>query len=70
MNGAKIQELNTAVKEALPHMQQAAAENPNAEVKVRVVFSSGASWHVANPVPVDQFRWEDLKANGPTWARH
>ena len=67
MSGEKIRELNNAVKEALPHMQEAAAENPNADVKVRVVkFSSGASWHVANPVPVDQFRWDDLEANGMT----
>ena len=67
MHGEKIQELNTAVKEALPYMRQAAAENPNAEVKVRVVrFSTGASWQVANPVPVDKFLWEDLEANGVT----
>jgi len=67
MYGEKMQELNNAVKEALPDMQKAAAENPNAEVKVRVVkFSSGASWQVANPVPVEQFRWKDLEANGVT----
>ena len=67
MHGEKIQELNTAVKEALPYMRQAAAENPNADVKVRVVkFSTGASWQVANPVPVDKFLWEDLEANGVT----
>lgn len=67
MYGEKMQELNNAVREALPDMQKAAAENPNAEVKVRVVkFSSGASWQVANPVPVEQFRWEDLEANGVT----
>jgi uncharacterized protein YegL len=65
--GGKIQSLNTAIREALPDMQDAAAENPNAEVMVRAVkFSSGASWHVANPVPVEQFRWDDLEANGVT----
>ena len=49
-------------------MKKAATENPNAEVLVRVVkFSSGASWHVANPVPVEQFEWKNpLKANGVT----
>ena len=65
--GGKIQSLNNAIREALPHMQDAAAENPNAEVMVRAVkFSSGASWHVASPVQVDQFRWDDLEANGVT----
>ena len=65
--GGKIQSLNFAIKSALPHMKEAAAENPNAEVMVRVVkFASGASWHVANPVPVEQFSWDDMEANGVT----
>ena len=65
--GGKIQSLNNAIREALPHMQEAAAENPNAEVMVRAVkFSSGASWLVASAVQVEQFRWEDLEANGVT----
>ena len=42
--GGKIQSLNNAIREALPHMQDAAKGNPNAEVMVRVIkFSSGAS---------------------------
>ena len=61
--GGKIQSLNYAIRNALPAMQDVAKENPNAEVMVRAVkFSSGASWHVANPVPVDQFKWDDLEA--------
>ena len=53
--------------QALPHLKEAAAENPNAEVLVRAVkFSSGASWHVGNPVPIEQFQWDDLEANGAT----
>ena len=51
--GGKIQSLNNAIREALPHMQDAAAENPNAEVMVRAV-------------QVEQFRWEDLETNGVT----
>ena len=51
--GGKIQSLNNAIREALPHMQDAAAENPNAEVMVRAV-------------QVEQFHWEDLEANGVT----
>ena len=63
----KIQSLNNAIREALPHMQDAAKGNPNAEVMVRVIkFSSGASWHVATPEQVEHFRWEDLEANGVT----
>lgn len=63
----KIQSLNNAIKEALPHMMHAAEENPNAQVFVRAArFSDGAQWHVAAPTPVADFRWEDLKAGGMT----
>ncbi len=63
----KIQALNSAIREALPHMQRVVDENPNAEVLVRALkFSSGAQWHVAQPTPVAQFRWTDLSADGTT----
>lgn len=63
----KIQALNTAIREAIPHMQQVAAENPNAQVMVRALaFSNGARWHVSQPTPVHEFRWPDLKAEGVT----
>jgi uncharacterized protein YegL len=63
----KIQSLNNAIKEALPHMLHAAEENPNAQVFVRAArFSDGAQWHVAMPTPVADFRWNDLKAGGMT----
>ena len=39
----KIQALNTAIREAVPHMRKVAEDNPNAQVLVRAVrFSSGA----------------------------
>jgi uncharacterized protein YegL len=63
----KIQSLNNAIKEALPHMQHSADENPNAQVFVRAArFSDGAQWHVAAPTPVADFRWTDLTAGGMT----
>jgi uncharacterized protein YegL len=64
---AKIQSLNTAIREAIPHMQGVADENPNAEVLVRALkFSSGAQWHISQPTPVADFKWADLTANGVT----
>lgn len=63
----KIQALNMAIREAIPHMQKVAEENPNAEVLVRAIkFSSGAQWHISQPTKVEDFKWADLKAGGVT----
>lgn len=63
----KIQSLNTAIKEAIPSMQDVADENPNAQVLVRAVrFSDGAQWHVSQPTDIVDFKWEDLTAGGVT----
>jgi uncharacterized protein YegL len=61
--GGKIQTLNLAIREALPHMQRVASENPNAEV---LASSNGARWLVSQPTPVAEFTWTDLKAGGIT----
>lgn len=67
MQGEKIQVLNHAITEALPHMCEVAAGNPNAEVLVRAVkFSSGAQWHVPQPTKVAEFEWRNLDAHGVT----
>ncbi len=63
----KIQALNNAIRESLPHMITVADENPNAEVLMRVLkFSSGAQWHVSQPTPVADFKWTDLQTDGVT----
>ena len=63
----KIQALNNAIREAIPHMQQVAQDNPNAAVVVRAIkFSSGAQWHISQPVSVADFKWADLTAEGVT----
>ena len=67
MAGDKIQSLNSAIREALPFMRKEAGDNPNAEVLVRAIkFSSGATWHIAQPTPVSSFNWIDLRAGGVT----
>jgi uncharacterized protein YegL len=59
----KMEALNTAIRDALPHMKDAASNNPNAEVLVRVLrFSTGAAWHVGTPVMVQDFQWTDIPA--------
>ncbi len=63
----KIQALNTAIREAIPHMRKVAEDNPNAQVLVRAVrFSNGAQWHISQLTPVADFAWTDLQAEGET----
>ncbi len=63
----KIQALNNAIREAIPHMQKVADENPNAQVLIRAIkFSNGAQWHISQPTPVEDFKWVDLPAEGVT----
>lgn len=67
----KMQSLNNAIREAIPHMQKVADENPNAQVYVRAIkFSSGAFWHIEQPTKVEDFKWYDLQANGVTDLGH
>ena len=43
----KIQALNNAIRESLPHLQQAADDNPNAQMLLRAIkFSSGSQWQL------------------------
>ncbi|GAP94460.1 protein kinase domain-containing protein [Leptolyngbya sp. NIES-2104] len=63
----KIQALNTAIEEVIPHMKAAADDNPNAQVLLRAIrFSSGAEWIIPEPTPIESFRWNPLTAKGDT----
>lgn len=59
----KIQALNTAIAEALPPMVEVASKNLHAELLVRAItFSTGARWHVEEPVRINDFVWRDVSA--------
>lgn len=63
----KISTLNLAIREAIPHMQAVSEENPNAQVLVRAIkFADDATWHIADPTPIAEFKWTDLTAGGTT----
>ena len=63
----KMQALNRAIRQSLPAMVEIAKENPEARVLVRAVsFSNDASWHLADPTPVQNVNWQDLQAGGIT----
>ena len=63
----KVQALNTAVREVLPHLAQVAGENPHVDLLFSALaFSSGVRWHVDPAVPVEQVAWSDLTPGGYT----
>jgi uncharacterized protein YegL len=63
----KIESLNNAIREAIPHMQKAAESNPHADPLVRVLkFSTGAQWITNNAIHLSDFKWNDLNAEGET----
>lgn len=67
MYGEKIGTVNNAIQSTIPEMVDAAKDNPNAQLFVRTLkFSDGASWVTADPVPIEEFAWDDLDAGGCT----
>lgn len=63
----KIGIVNNTIQECIPEMAAAADNNPNAQLLVRALqFSTGANWITANPVPIEDYSWEDLDASGVT----
>jgi uncharacterized protein YegL len=63
----KMQALNNAIRETLPHLVDVANQNPHAELLVRsIAFSTGARWHIERPTPVDKLEWENLDTGGYT----
>lgn len=67
MQGDRIASLNYALRTTLPELRKVAEENPEIDVRLRVLrFSTEAEWHVADPIPVAEARWNDLAAGGET----
>jgi len=65
--GGKIEALNNAIREVVPAMRKASESNPEVQFFVRAIrFSSGASWHIATPTTLADFKWVDLRADGET----
>lgn len=63
----KMQSLNNAIRETLPHLVDVADQNPHAEMLVRAIsFSSGARWHIDAPTPVATVEWRNLDTGGYT----
>ncbi len=67
MAGDRIGAVNHAIQECIEPMREEAAGNPNAQLYIHTLkFASGASWVTTEPVPIEEFAWEDVEANGIT----
>ncbi len=63
----KIQALNNAIRETLPHLSDVARQNPDSSLLIRALaFSTGHRWHIPEPTAVDDVEWPDLVAGGFT----
>lgn len=67
MAGGKISSLNVAIRETIPMLQQISSENTDVKIKIAALqFASGCDWMYPRPLPVDEFEWSDLDADGLT----
>ena len=67
MSGAKISSLNVAIRDTLPMLAQISQDNSDTELKVAALqFASGCDWMYPRPLPIEDFEWNDLDANGLT----
>jgi len=67
MRGDRIASLSYALLTALPDLKEAAGDNPEVDVRVRVLaFGSAPHWLTAGAVPVEELVWPDLHAEGHT----
>ena len=62
MKGEKIQALNFAIADMMPHLAAWERDQEQAQVLVRAVaFATEPRWHIREPVPVAQIRWKPLQ---------
>src|SRR5687768_17140077 len=66
-SSGKIETLNRAATEALPHMRDAAAREAHVDMRVRVLaFDDAPRWIQRDPSPVEDFTWPVLDTGGRT----
>ncbi len=63
MKGEKIQALNYAIADMLPHLAAWERDQEQAQVFVRAIaFATEPRWHIPAPQPVTGLRWQPLQA--------
>jgi len=63
MKGEKIQALNFAIADMLPHLAAWERDQEQAQVFIRAIaFATEPRWHIPDPQPVAQLGWRPLQA--------
>jgi len=65
MEGTKIGAVNTAIREVLPELKGIGGSDVDLKIAC-LKFSSGCSWMHPSPIPVENFSWNNLSADGVT----
>lgn len=67
MCGSKIGSVNSSIEEVLPMIGEISNENPDAEINVAALeFSTGVQWKYSEPIDANDFKWQDVQAEGLT----
>src|SRR5258705_10303766 len=62
MKGEKIQALNFAIADMLPHLAAWERDQEQAQVFIRAIaFATEPWWHIAEPQPVAELGWKPLQ---------
>ena len=60
----KMASLNIACRETIPFIKKVQEENPAALIRINTLtFSHGASWLSKEPIPIENFKWNDIVAD-------
>jgi uncharacterized protein YegL len=63
MKGEKIQALNYAIADMMPHLEDWERDQEQAQVFIRAIaFATEPRWHIGDPTPVAGIRWKPLQA--------
>ena len=67
MSGEKIGAVNNAVRDVVSMLPEIQEDTADAVIKISVLtFADEASWRYTAPKTVDDFRWNDIEADGGT----
>jgi uncharacterized protein YegL len=65
MSGTKTNILNEAIRNIIPQLQQIAADNLDAEIKIAVLkYADNAEWLTPSPVDINYFKWKFVDCEG------